>query len=84
MTPTIVHFGAVLALSAYLTVPHQSALSLCVGLGAAGVAGLSYVAVVAAGMCSVATHYVPVGEDWIWNTIGPALAYAGSRMRALR
>jgi hypothetical protein len=31
VTPTIVHFGAVLALAAYLSMPHQGALSLSSG-----------------------------------------------------
>ena len=40
LTPTIVHFGAVLALPAFLSMPHQSVMSLCLGLGSAGAAGL--------------------------------------------
>src|SRR5512136_3508402 len=47
VTPTIVHFGAVLAASAFVTVPGQGAVSLSVGFGILGAAGLSYVGVVA-------------------------------------
>lgn len=77
VTPTIVHFGAALALSAYLTVPHHTVMSLCIGLAAAGVAGLAYIGAVTVAMRAVTAHYVPVQEDWIWNAIIPALAYLG-------
>ena len=33
VTPTIVHFGGVLALAAFMTMPHQGVLTLSVGLG---------------------------------------------------
>ena len=82
VTPTIVHFVAVLVLAAYLSVPHQNATSLCVGLGAAGVAGLIYVASVVAGMHRLAALYLPVWEDWIWNAILPAVAYAALAVMA--
>lgn len=42
ITPTIVHFGTVLALAAFMCVPHQTALSMTVGLALAGVCGLAY------------------------------------------
>jgi hypothetical protein len=76
VTPTIVHFGVILALSAYLSVPHQSAKTLCVGLVSGGIGGLLYVAAVANGMRGFSSLYVPVREDWIWNAILPAAAYA--------
>lgn len=77
VTPTIVHFGAVLALSAYLSVPHQTVTSLCAGLGVGAVAGILYIAAITAAMRSVAKTYVPVHEDWIWNAVVPGLAYVG-------
>jgi hypothetical protein len=75
VTPTIVHFGTVLALAAYLSVPRQSVISLSTGFAAAGIAGLSYIGVVAASMHRVATQYVAVYEDWLWNVIAPAVVY---------
>jgi hypothetical protein len=75
VTPTIVHFGAVLALSGYLSMPHQGLLTLSLGLGAAGLAGLIYVAFIAASIARIASDYVPVREDWIWNVILPSMAY---------
>jgi hypothetical protein len=75
VTPTIVHFGAVLALAAYLSMPHQSVFTLSLGFGAAGVAGLVYVAVIAATIARVSSQYAPVREDWIWNVILPGAVY---------
>jgi hypothetical protein len=75
MTPTIVHFGTVLALAAYLSMPHLGVLSVSLGIGAAGTAGLAYIAVVAATIGRISSDYIPVREDWIWNVILPASAY---------
>jgi cytochrome bd-type quinol oxidase subunit 2 len=76
VTPTIVHFGTVLALAAYLSMPHQTVLSLSLGLGAAGAAGILYVAVIAAAIWRIASDsYTPVREDWVWNVILPSTAY---------
>jgi hypothetical protein len=75
VTPTIVHFGAVLTLAAFICVPHQSVTSLSAGLGAIGIGGLIYVGVVAASLRGVTSMYIPVHEDWIWNVAAPALVY---------
>src|SRR5207302_251218 len=48
VTPTIVHFGAALALAAYLSMPHQSVPTLRAGVGLVGLGGLSYGGPVAA------------------------------------
>jgi hypothetical protein len=76
VTPTIVHFGAVLALAAYLSMPHQNQLSLSLAFGAGGLAGLLYVIKTAVGIRRIASDYVPVHEDWIWNVVLPAIVYA--------
>jgi hypothetical protein len=75
VTPTIVHFCTILALAAYLSMPHQSVCSLSLGFGAAGVAGLAYVARIGTSITRIASEYVPVHEDWIWNVVLPAIAY---------
>jgi hypothetical protein len=74
--PTIVHFCAVLAVACYLSMPHQGALTLSLGFGVAGAAGLAYVAGVAASIGRVASDYTPAREDWIWNAILPGFCYA--------
>jgi hypothetical protein len=75
VTPTIVHFGVVLGLAAYLSMPHHTALSLSWGFGVVGAAGLIYALGVGAGIRGVAKDYVPVLEDWLWNVILPVVAY---------
>jgi hypothetical protein len=75
VTPTIVHFGGVLALAAYLSMPHQGLWSLSAGFGAIGLAGLIYGGVIGAGMRRHRGEYVPVREDWMWNVILPTLVY---------
>jgi len=74
VTPTIVHFGTVLGLAAFLSVPQLSVLSLSIGFRACGVGGLVYSAVVATTMRRSAS-YVPVREDWLWHAILPTAAY---------
>lgn len=83
VTPIVVHFGAVLGLSLYLSIPNQTVTSLSVGCAVAGAAGLAYVGFIAASMRRVTALYVPVHEDWIWNIVVPAFAYAASLAMAL-
>jgi hypothetical protein len=75
ITPTIVHFTVVLAFSALLSMPHHTALSVCVSLAGAGILGLIYVGTIASGIRRMSSTYVPVHEDWIWNVILPAIGY---------
>ncbi len=76
VTPTIVHFGTVLALAAFLSIPGQNSISLGLGFGLAGAGGLIYAAVIVASMRRYASRYVPVREDWLWHAILPAVVYA--------
>jgi len=75
VTPTIVHFGCVLLLAAYLSMPRQSIASLSAALAVLGLAGVGYGGVIVVNM---RRHggYAPVLEDWIWNAALPTLAYA--------
>jgi hypothetical protein len=77
VTPTIVHFGGVLTLAAYLSMPHQGVMSLSVGFGVAGLGGLAYGGVIAANLRRLGSVYIPVHEDWIWNVALPTLVYGG-------
>ena len=76
ITPTIVHFAGVLALSAFMSVPHQGLLSLSAGLAIGGLAGLAYSTFIAANIPRMSNDYVPVLEDWLGNVILPGLSYA--------
>jgi hypothetical protein len=77
VTPTIVHFGGVLGLAAFMSMPHQRVLALSIGFGLAGVAGLIYSGIIARNMRRTGSAYTPVREDWIWNVILPASVYGG-------
>jgi hypothetical protein len=83
VTPTIVHFGVVLALSAFLSMPNQSHTSLSLAFGAIGLGGLAYVGSIAAGIRALQSDYVPAREDWIWNAILPAIVYGSLLAMAL-
>lgn len=74
-TPTVVHFGAVLLLSAVLSAPWPTLTGPAVLLGLSGLVGLIYV-----GMITFAamrqTAYKPVFEDWLWHNILPLISYS--------
>src|ERR1700694_2852299 len=74
VTPTIIHFGTVLALAAFLSVPHLSIMSLSLGFGAMGAGGLIYGIVIAITMRRL-SGYVPVREDWFWHVTFPTITY---------
>jgi hypothetical protein len=78
VTPTIVHFCGVLALAAFMSVPHQHVATLSAGLALAGGAGVLYGLRIATHMRghNTTSQYVPVREDWVYNVILPTLAYA--------
>jgi hypothetical protein len=74
-TPSVVHFGAVLLLSALASVPWQG-----IGIGGAfwgtlGFCGVVYSLIVARRMRRQSA-YKPVFEDWLFHTIIPMAAYA--------
>jgi hypothetical protein len=75
VTPTIVHFSTVLALAAYVSMPHQGVTTLSLGFGAAGAAGLLYAAFIAASIGRLGGTYIPVAEDYTWNAVLPAMVY---------
>jgi hypothetical protein len=76
VAPTVIHFGCVLALSAFLCMPGHTVLSLSVGFGAVGIFGVLSGYFVARGILRIADFYAPVLEDWIWHISGPEIAYA--------
>jgi hypothetical protein len=76
VSPIIVHFGAVLALAAYITMPRHTVLSLSLGVGALGLGGLIYTATITAAIHRMKGDYIPVLDDWIWNVVIPALCFA--------
>jgi hypothetical protein len=73
-TPTIVHFSAVLLLSAVLSAPWHGLLAPLVLCSIAGVIGFIYVAIVV-GRMRRQRGYAPVFEDWLFHVILPVAAY---------
>ncbi len=74
-TPTIVHFGAALLLSALLRVPWQTITIALALWGLMGLGGIIYVIIVAWRM-RVQTFYRPEFEDWFFYALLPLAAYA--------
>ena len=81
-TPTIVHFCAVLLLSAILSAPWQALSSVALAIGSGGIAGFVY-AVIVTLRARKTTNYRPVLEDWIWHSLLPLLGYGGVTIAAV-
>jgi hypothetical protein len=74
-TPTIIHFGTALLLSALLRVPWQSIIPAAACCGLIGLCGVAYAIVVARRMRRQ-TVYQPEFEDWLFHALLPLAAYA--------
>jgi hypothetical protein len=74
LTPTIVHFGAVLLLSAVLRVPWHSIGGFAVTWGLIGLAGIVYVAIVNLRMRRQELYQAQL-EDWLFHALLPFVSY---------
>jgi ABC-type transport system involved in multi-copper enzyme maturation permease subunit len=81
-TPTIVHFGTTLLLSALLRVPWQSIILAAALWGLIGLGGLVYAMIVARRM-RAQTVYQPEFEDRLFHVLLPLAAYAMLSLSAL-
>ncbi|MGO8946564.1 MAG: hypothetical protein ACLQUY_02640 [Ktedonobacterales bacterium] len=73
-TPTVVHFGSVLLISAILSAPWTAPVPVSLVLGLTGLGGVVYSIIVIWRMLSQEA-YSPVLEDWLWNASLPLVAY---------
>lgn len=73
-TPTLVHFGEALYVSAILTAPWRVALHASVAVVIGALYGLCHVSYVAARTRRV-TEYKPQLDDWAWYAVLPLIAY---------
>ena len=73
-TPTIVHFGAALLLSALSRPPWPAIGPAAVLWGLMGFGGVVYAGVVARRMLKQ-TAYKPGGEDWLFHVVLPLVVY---------
>jgi len=74
-TPTIVHFGTVLLLSAVLCAPWEGLWCVAVLIVVCGTAGVGYTCLVSWRARRV-TEYSLVLEDWIWHVVLPLTAHS--------
>ena len=74
-TPTIVHFGIVLLLSAGLSAPWHSIVGAAVLWGLLGLGGVAY-AIIVVRRLRAQTAYEPEFEDWLCHALLPLAAYA--------
>ena len=74
-TPNVVHFAAVLLLSAVLSAPWHEIATPADLWGLLGLSGLAYSLIVVRRM-RVQTAYRPVFEDWLFHALLPFAAYA--------
>jgi len=73
-TPSVVHFGVVLLLSAIVSAPWDEITPVAVLWGVVGLGGVVYIVVVARRM-RMQRAYRPVFEDWLFHVLLPFAAY---------
>ena len=75
-TPTIIHFGAALLISAIASAPWHTLGAASLTIGVVGASGIVYVGFVIKMITSVPEHaYKAVLEDWLFHVILPLVAY---------
>jgi hypothetical protein len=74
-TPSVVHFGVVLLLSAVVSAPWHAIRAVAGFWGLVGLSGIVY-AVVVARRLRLQGVYRPVFEDWLFHVLLPLVAYA--------
>jgi len=74
-TPSVVHFGVVLLLSALLSAPWDGIGAVAIVWGLVGLSGIAYSVIVGRRM-RAQTVYKPVFEDWLFHVLFPLAAYA--------
>jgi hypothetical protein len=74
-TPTVVHFCAVLLVSALLSTPWPALSQAAVAIGITGAVGVVYSIIIVRRALRV-TGYKPEMEDWIFHCVLPLIAYA--------
>lgn len=73
-SPNIVHFSAVLLVSAILSAPWPTLFGAATTVGLCGAFGVIYTVIVIRRAGRV-TQYTPVLEDWIWHACLPLMSY---------
>ena len=74
-TPSVVHFGVVLLLSAIISAPWDGIGAVAALWALVGLCGVAYAFVVVRRL-RVQTAYRPVFEDWLFHVLFPLASYA--------
>jgi hypothetical protein len=80
-TPSVVHFGVVLLLSAVGSAPWNGIAAVAVLWGLVGLSGVVYVVLVARRM-RLQTIYQAMFEDWLFHVLLPFTSYAALAISA--
>lgn len=81
-TPTVVHFCAVLLVSAIISAPWPSLVGADVSIGVTGIAGIFYATLIVR-RARRQKGYKPVLEDWFWYAGIPFVAYIALAVSAI-
>jgi hypothetical protein len=81
-TPTVVHLGTALVVSAVMTAPWPSPLAAGAAIGLCGLIGVVYGGLVIR-RARRQTTYQPVWEDWLWHALLPCGSYVAFGLAAL-
>jgi hypothetical protein len=81
-TPTVVHLASALVVSAIMSAPWPSLMSLAAVLALCGLGGLAY-GVTVVRRARRQGDYEPVWEDWLWHAALPCACYATLTVMAL-
>jgi hypothetical protein len=81
-TPTVVHLGGALVISATMTAPWPALWGARIALAACAIAGTAISATVVH-HARRNSGYTPVLEDWIWHVVLPAGAYVALLLAAI-
>lgn len=73
-TPSVVHFGVVLLLSAVLSAPWHQIDVIAIFWGLTGLSGIAY-GIVVTRRLRLQKAYEPVIEDWLFHVVFPFAAY---------
>jgi hypothetical protein len=80
-TPSVVHFGVVLLLSAIVSAPWHRVETAATLWGLVGLSGMVYTVIVARRL-RTQTAYQPVFEDWAFHVLLPFVSYAALAVSA--
>ncbi|HTJ22336.1 MAG TPA: hypothetical protein VL383_08065 [Gemmatimonadaceae bacterium] len=81
-TPTVVHLGGALLISAVMSAPWPALVDVSLALTICGLIGLAYVTTVMI-QARRQTGYAPVWEDWLWHVMLPGCVYVALTIAAL-